>query len=505
MSVRMKIWALPIIATVIFSLGIVVVLFSSLGTMSTIKDVGHSSYPYLEATTQMGSQLEALSGTIQSAVAEGEKKRLDEANERATGIRKTLARIVALPAHADEGKALTQDFEAYYTAALDTAQLFLGIKQGDGAASVPAMQAAQKKLEERLKKDQAKAQLTFSEGLSGAESGVRASLYATLISGLVVVIVLGIASWLVIGSVWSQLGGEPEYAREAMRAMALGDLSQKIELSPGDETSLLAAVAAMTEGLRSMVSGVRTSTFQITDASREIAAGNMNLSVRTEEQASSLARTASSMEKITGTVQQNAESARMANQLASSASTVATQGGEVVGEVIQTMGTISTSSKKIADIIGVIDGIAFQTNILALNAAVEAARAGEQGRGFAVVAAEVRSLAQRSAQAAKEISSLIKASVEQVEHGSVLVERAGSTMREIVSSVQRVGDIIAEISEASKEQATGIGEASTAIARMDDSTQQNAALVEEAAAAASSLEQQAVSLTEAVSSFKLQA
>jgi methyl-accepting chemotaxis protein len=400
-------------------------------------------------------------------------------------------------------KALSGDFEAYFSASIETAQLFLGETKGDGPASIPKMQAAQKKLETTLKTERIAAQTQFSEALKSAGKGVRSSLYATVISGVVVVLVLGIASWFVIGSVWSQLGGEPEYARSAMRVMSQGDLSQQIRIEPGDTTSLLAAVQEMTQGLRSMVLDVRASSHSITDAAKEIAVGNQDLSQRTEEQASALAHTSSGMADITTTIQQNADSARQASELANSASAVALRGGEVMGEVIQTMGSIDSSSKKISEIIGVIDGIAFQTNILALNAAVEAARAGEQGRGFAVVASEVRSLAGRSAQAAKEIGALIKTSVDQVDHGSQLVQRAGSTMQEIVSSVQKVGGIISEITVASRDQAHSVAEAGAAISRMDDATQQNAALVEEAAAAATSLEEQAVELVRTMSNFKL--
>jgi methyl-accepting chemotaxis protein len=262
------------------------------------------------------------------------------------------------------------------------------------------------------------------------------------------------------------------------------------------------AMKTMRDNLNRIVEEVRTGTDTIATASGEIASGNMDLSSRTEQQASSLEETASSMEELTGTVKQNADNALQANQLALSASEVALMGGEVVAQVVDTMGSINDSAKKIVDIIGVIDGIAFQTNILALNAAVEAARAGEQGRGFAVVATEVRNLAQRSAAAAKEIKTLIGDSVDKVNTGSKLVNQAGSTMDEIVGSVKRVSDIISEIAAASREQSAGIEQVNQAITQMDQVTQQNAALVEEAAAAAGSLEEQAASLVDAVKVFK---
>jgi len=260
----------------------------------------------------------------------------------------------------------------------------------------------------------------------------------------------------------------------------------------------------MNENLGVIVNVVRNSTDMITTASREIATGNSDLSQRTEEQASSLEETASSMEELTSTVKQNAENAKHANQLAANASDIAVKGGQAVSEVVQTMASISASSRKITDIISVIEGISFQTNILALNAAVEAARAGEQGRGFAVVAAEVRNLAQRSAAAAKEIKTLIADSVGKVDAGSRQVDQAGATMSEIVIAVKRVTDIMAEIAAASEEQSAGIEEVNQAIVQMDNVTQQNAALVEEAAAAAEAMQEQAVTLMEAVSAFKLE-
>lgn len=294
---------------------------------------------------------------------------------------------------------------------------------------------------------------------------------------------------------------------EAIRiagAVASGDLTQHIDTSALDETGrLMRALKEMNEGLASIVGRVRTGTDMIATASSQIAAGNNDLSGRTEMQAASLKQTASSMDELTSTVKQNAENARQANTLALTASTVAAKGGAVVSEVVSTMGEINTSATKIADIIGVIDGIAFQTNILALNAAVEAARAGEQGRGFAVVASEVRNLAQRSAAAAKEIKSLIDDSVLKVHHGAELADRAGSTMREIVQSVDRVTGIMSQILSASQEQSAGIEQVNLAIAKMDQSTQQNAALVEEASAAAHSLQEEAEELGNTVGTFKI--
>ncbi|SDX47911.1 methyl-accepting chemotaxis protein [Collimonas sp. OK242] len=315
-------------------------------------------------------------------------------------------------------------------------------------------------------------------------------------------VVLGFALALWIARIVAQPLG---FAVEVARRVAAGDLTADIEVRSKDETGqLMQALKDMNDGLQKIVGEVRSGTDTIATASSQIAAGNQNLSQRTEEQASSLEETAASMEQLTSTVKQNADNASQANQLAVSASEVAIHGGTVVTQVVSTMGAINTSSKKIVDIIGVIDGIAFQTNILALNAAVEAARAGEQGRGFAVVAAEVRNLAQRSAAAAKEIKSLIDDSVEKVGIGSRLVDQAGSTMDEIVASVRRVTDIMGEITAASQEQTAGIDQINQAISQMDQVTQQNAALVEEAAAAAASLQDQAGALAEVVGGFKLE-
>jgi len=350
------------------------------------------------------------------------------------------------------------------------------------------------------------ATLNVDGGNAASKQGDELYAYSRLICiiFLAVVAAIGVALALVITrNLMKQLGGEPSYAAAIAGSIAQGDLNVAVELKPNDQSSLLFAMKTMRDNLSNIVGQVRTGTETIATASSQIAAGNLDLSSRTEEQASSLEETASSMEELTSTVKQNADNARQANSLAMSASDVARKGGAVVAEVVGTMSAINESSRKIVDIISVIDGIAFQTNILALNAAVEAARAGEQGRGFAVVASEVRNLAQRSAAAAKEIKTLIGDSVEKVDVGAKLVDQAGATMNEIVESVKRVTDIMGEITAASQEQTAGIEQINTAITQMDEVTQQNAALVEEAAAAAESLQDQAANLSQVVSVFKV--
>ncbi|SAL43429.1 methyl-accepting chemotaxis sensory transducer [Caballeronia arvi] len=301
----------------------------------------------------------------------------------------------------------------------------------------------------------------------------------------------------------AQLGGEPAYAADIADRIARGDLATRVDTRPGDDSSMLASLGNMSAKLADIVGGIRHSSDSILFASREIAQGNTDLSQRTEEQAASLEETASSMEQLTQTVRQNASNADEASGLARGASDVSARGSELVGEVVENMRELASGSKRMTDIIAVIEGIAFQTNILALNAAVEAARAGEEGRGFAVVAGEVRSLAQRSATSAKEIKELIEASTARVDSGAALAERAGSTMAEVTHAVQRVTDIMAQISSASHEQSAGIEQVNRAVAQMDQVTQQNAALVEQAAAAAGAMADQAEHLKSAVAVFEL--
>jgi len=369
-----------------------------------------------------------------------------------------------------------------------------GLKKID-SEMLPAVTAYVKALEDFVDYQRQQARLQEEQA-----AGDKAFAQTLLIAMLVVCVAVAAgAGWLITRSVTTPL----QVARHNTEAIAQGDLTQPLRAEGSDELAeMLRSLEQMQQRLRGVVGEIRAGTEGISTASREVAVGSQDLSQRTEEAASNLQQTASSLEEINATARQAAQSAAQANQLAGSAAEVARRGGDVVHQVVQTMGDINTSSRRIADIIGTIDGIAFQTNILALNAAVEAARAGEQGRGFAVVAGEVRLLAGRSAEAAKEIKSLITASVEKVDAGSRLVDDAGSTMQEIVASVQRVTDIIGEITAATGEQSTGIGLVSDAITQLDQVTQQNAALVEESAAAAESLSDQARRVAESVSVFR---
>ena len=414
---------------------------------------------------------------------------------------KAKALLVALPP--GESRTLVEQFSAAHVKmGVDYRKGFdafkaAGFESAAGDAAVAGMDREPARLlGEAGKKIAAESAAVSADAAAQAH---RASLVS-----IVLMLVVG-AAGIGVGVLFSRRITRPvDDAVRVAQAIADGDLTSPVRVVGRDEIAqLVKALAAMQGSLAGVVGNVRANSESVATASSQISHGANDLSARTEEQASALQQAAASMEQLGSTVRQNAENAQSANQLALGASTVARKGGDVVGEVVETMKGINESSKRIVDIIGVIDGIAFQTNILALNAAVEAARAGEQGRGFAVVAGEVRSLAQRSADAAKEIKSLISASVERVDHGSALVDRAGVTMAEIVSSIARVTDIMGEISAASTEQSTGVGQIGDAIAQMDQATQQNAALVEESAAAAESLKDQARQLVQVVSVFKL--
>jgi methyl-accepting chemotaxis protein-1 (serine sensor receptor) len=380
---------------------------------------------------------------------------------------------------------------------------YANIKANNHEATVASAQAMQIKFNELAAKGLALRQFQFDS--ARREYDESQQTFSTFREITIIAIVIGLAASLYSWIALRRAIGRPlDEALGHFEAIAAGDLRGKVIVRSGDEMGLLMqGLAKMQASLVQTVQTVRSGSESIASATKEIAAGNIDLSSRTEEQASALQETASSMDELTGTVKQNADNARQASSLAANASEIANKGSRVVAQVVGTMGEINQSSAKIADIITIIEGIAFQTNILALNAAVEAARAGEEGRGFAVVAGEVRSLAQRSSAAAKEIKGLIDTSVERVQTGTSLVDEAGRTMNEIIGAVQRVTDIMGEIAAASEEQSSGIEQVARAVTQMDEVTQQNAALVEEAAAAAQSLEDQAGKLRQAVSVFQV--
>jgi len=453
------------------------------------------------------ASLRVLTLMADPADMEPELKKFKDQSARYTEAQKKLSQIFAADG-SDAEKALLAEVKQHEAAALPAiakaSELYLANNAMDATrVMVREVRPVQKKWTEALDKLVALEDKQSAQSQQdAADAFVNARNFMVIM--LVVAVVMGVvAAWIITRGLLKQLGGEPDYTTKIAGSIAHGNLAIAIDTSSAERGSLLAEMNEMRNSLVKIVGQVRRGTETIGTASREIAAGNIDLSSRTELQASSLEKTASAMETLTTTVKQNADHAREANQLAATASDVARKGGDVVSQVVGTMGEINSSASKIADIIGVIDGIAFQTNILALNAAVEAARAGEQGRGFAVVASEVRNLAQRSAAAAKEIKTLIGDSVEKVERGSKLVGQAGVTMDEVVASVKRVTDIMSEIANASAEQSAGIEQVNMSIIEMDSMTQQNAALVEEAAAAAQSLQDQAGELARVVSIFKL--
>ena len=407
-----------------------------------------------------------------------------------------------------EQQALLDDFDKVwrdYLAAVDNYETL--IRSGDTDAAIQVLNTRTDPLHVSVRKLLIQlGQMREESAKARAEAGVElVRTQAEMMTALVLVgmVAAVAAAWLVTRAITRRIGAEPGEAAGFVERVAAGDLTVAAAVRPGDQSSLMASLLTMRESLVQVISGVRQGAESVASASTQISQANLDLSQRTETQASALEQTAASMEELGSTVHQNADNARVANQLAQTASTVASRGGEVVQQVVGTMKQINESSDRIAEIISVIDGIAFQTNILALNAAVEAARAGEQGRGFAVVASEVRSLAQRSAGAAKEIKSLITASVERVGEGSRLVNEAGATMSEMVDSIRRVTDVMGEISAASREQSSGVAQVGQAVTEMDKTTQQNAALVEQTAAAADGLRSQAQQLVDAVAVFKL--
>ncbi len=503
MRIKSKIWSLPVISSMIFVIGLAVSVYFSFAALASIKATEEIDYPVLAQAKALTLEVQALVDSFKEAVSEGDKKRIEQTVAQAAKVRESIGKLGQIPGQKDVAQRLQKEFDDYFAPAQKAANLMLGVGTGDPQEAISRMQNGLKTLETDLAKVNTTSQQQFTRGIGQSNESVRKILLTIILVAVIVILSTAGIAFFVIRAIWHELGGEPEYALDIARAVADGDLSLQITVSSDGSHSLLGALKEMQHKLQAMMSGIKESADTIKHASAEIATGNADLSNRTESQASSLEETASSMENLTDTVRQNAQNSNQANQLVQTAASIATRGGAVVGEVVHTMGGINEASRKIVDIIGVIDGIAFQTNILALNAAVEAARAGEQGRGFAVVASEVRNLAQRSASAAKEIKTLINDSVEQVARGSKLVDQAGQTMEEVVTSVNRVMAITTEISAASHEQSAGIQEVSLAISQMDDMTQQNSALVEQAAAAAESLKVQTANLARLLSAFKL--
>ncbi len=511
----MKIWHKILVAP-----GVAIVLLMVLGTMSymgltrqhsTMDALFNGRFAnYQLAANASGEISEVHSGVYRlfTWIANLKEDKIKQiTSEQNAKIDRLIKKITAFAARAelDAGErriagGVVKQLVKYRKQANDAIDLST-IDVNTGMAAMQTADSSFQEINKDLKELVAVELSLAQDGYDGASTA-----FSRLVLVLLTIMVLALVISVGISAFMSRIIVRPlQAAIKLAGRIAGGDLSSEIKVVGRDETAeLLRALGDMNASLRSIVAEVRGGTDSISAASQQIASGNTDLSQRTEEQASSLEETASSMEELSSTVKQNAENARQANQLAIGASAVAVKGGQVVGEVVGTMSSINASSKKIVDIIGVIDGIAFQTNILALNAAVEAARAGEQGRGFAVVASEVRSLAQRSAAAAKEIKALIGDSVDKVGAGTKLVDEAGKTMEEIVSSVKRVTDIMAEITAASQEQSAGIEQVNQAITQMDQVTQQNAALVEEAAAAAESMQAQAQNLAQAVSVFRLE-
>ena len=507
------------------SFGWMVLLIVVLSAVS-IKDMGSAKNQFHDFVTGVNARAH-LAQSVRSAVdrravaarnmvlatqpadRESERQAVMKAHEdvqKRLGLLKQAMEGPGIPANV---RALVADMEkieqSYGAVALAIVDLAMADKKDEAIAKInaecrPLLAALIAKTNEyQTTTDERSRQLV--EASEADFEFQRRVLVGLALLATVLAVVCGVA---ITRGVLRALGAEPDALSSAASRVAGGNLSRIAGAGAAPDGSVLASLSAMQQNLATIVSKVRGATDSISTGTSEIAMGNADLSQRTEQQASALQETAATMEEFTSTVRNNAENAKMADQLAINASAVATRGGEVVARVVDTMKGINDSSRKISDIIGVIDGIAFQTNILALNAAVEAARAGEQGRGFAVVATEVRNLAQRSASAAKEIKALINESVEKVSLGTGLVDQAGQTMQEVVGAIQRVTEIVGEISSASSEQSTGISQIGQAVNQMDHATQQNAALVEQSAAAAKSLEQQAQQLTEAVRTFTLE-
>jgi len=503
MSIKRRIWAVPVLAAILFGFGLAVTVYFTSGAIAAIQATASTNYPLLEQVKVLAQDVESLSGGFKDAVNEGDEKRLSALAEQAQQVHAQLKALAALPEQEQLAARLGREFDAWNGSATQVARALLDPAGGDPGDAIGAMQQQFKTLQDDLGQAGRSAQQRFTDGIAASSASVHHVMSTSVVVAVLVILVLGLVSHFVVRSIWQQLGGEPEYACTIARAVADGDLSMAIATEAGDRDSVLAVLKAMQGRLGAIVADIKQASGTISEASSDIAAGNADLSSRTELQASRQEQTAHSMAALTATVARNADHARQASELVLGAADVAQRGGAAVADVVQTMNAIHASADQIGEIIGLIDSIAFQTNLLALNAAVEAARAGEQGRGFAVVAGEVRNLAQRSAAAARQIRGLVQAAVDTTKTGAGMADQAGRTMQDIVDAVQHVAGIMGEIAAASAQQRNGIEQVDAAIRQMDGMTQQNAALVEEAAAAASSLEDQAARLNASLAVFRL--
>ena len=501
MKFRTKIWMLPLGAALVFAIGVAASYAVGARTLQALSRLSTVDAPALQQLRLADQGIEQFRLLLQSAAVEGDSDKLKDIQVSVDRTRSAIERLGTLDGKSALARELLGAFDGYQGAALGVAKAMLA--HSDAGDLVGRMQSAQSRLDGLLKRDLEQAVQLTDSLQAQAVQGVGTGLWVTLAIGVAVLALLGLASNFVIRSVWRELGEEPDTLHKVTRRIADGDLQFDGRQAGGNDRSLNAAIGTMALRLRDTVGTIRDASESIAQASSEIAAGNANLSARTEASASNLQHTASSIAQLTVSVQQSAQTAREASQLAGATSAAAQRGGEIVAQVTSNMDEISAASRKIGDIIGVIDSIAFQTNILALNAAVEAARAGEQGRGFAVVAAEVRNLAHRSASAAKEIKELITTSTQKVDGGARLVQDAGHAMSEIVAGVQRVTAMIGEISTEATAQSATIGQVHTAANELDQMTQQNSALVEEASAAAQSMREQAGRLKTVVDAFRV--
>jgi methyl-accepting chemotaxis protein len=500
MRFKHRMWLLPALTALIVVVGIAVNSRIASQTSTALRTLESVQYPAVEAIRSLRATVSQIQDSLQQAVAEDDKDALAKVEQLATSARADIAKLGTLLKLSDQ---LNPVFDQYLSAATSATRLFLGIDQGDAAASVPRMQSAAEALNKLLATTEDNARKDLQALIDSGTQNVQHTLTLSIVSAAIIILALGIGSWILIRSVLTHLGGEPEDAVLVTRRIADGDFTTQVSVTGNDRESLLYGIAQLRDQLAGLIKNVHRSSSSVDKASGDISNAIERLTSRTQQQAASLEETAASMEQMTATVKHSADNARNANSLAVNARKQAEAGGTVVGRAIDAMSGIRASSDKIANIIGVIDEIAFQTNLLALNAAVEAARAGEQGRGFAVVASEVRNLAQRSATAAREIKQLIVDSTGKVQDGTKLVDESGRHLSDIVGSVKKMADIIAEIATASDEQAKGIEQVNNTVTQLDEVTQGNSAMSDEAMSVAEAMSKEAQQLLQIVSAFKV--